>query len=147
MLKFSTELEPQKWKGIREHYGSLGYKLQAVDILLWKLYHSLKLVQPSWPTPFLQNFISLYEHFLDCWVRIQCPKICSMLKRRETANALTDYLSGLAISVALRAFWSDLPAFMNASWWRLRGQQQGFRKGARSSHGFCSGQCQKLACF
>lgn len=36
------------------------------------------------------------------------------LKRWEMTNTLTNYLSGLAISVVLHAFWSDLPALMNS---------------------------------
>lgn len=46
---------------------------------------------------------------------VQGPEdFAACLKRWETTNTLTNYLSSLAIAVALHAFWSDLPAVMNS---------------------------------
>lgn len=51
--------------------------------------------------PLLRLLVQVPEDFAAC------------LKRWETTNTLTNYLSSLAIAVALHALWSDLPAGMN----------------------------------
>lgn len=81
MPKFFTELELQKQKGIQEHYGSLGYKLQAVDTLLWKLYHSLQWMQPL-DLPLFFKISSLYMATSQtARPEFRCLKICSMFKK------------------------------------------------------------------